>query len=288
MTRYAIFEWYGQPLQSLPVEERHALAMSALGEADVPVCPFRPGLCSKKGGVCSMRAYERDGEEIGPAVGHPVIMCPSRFDQDMVLVEWLSELVGFPLNEVEVAREVPFMRNANTQRHAGKIDLVLAKSSGRLEWIGLEIQAVYFSGMGMQLEFEQLLWSKGSSLPYPVHHRRPDWRSSSAKRLLPQLQVKVPTLVRWQSKMAVAVDRPFFEAIGGPSLNPSHDLDSGDVVWLVPELVNNDLRRWHWEVLTLEASVKKLLSAEQVSRKDFESLLRTRLTPLQSHQSDAQ
>jgi len=28
---------------------------------------------------------------------------------------------------------------------------------------------------------------------------------------MPQLQVKVPTLRRWASKLAVAVDRPFFE-----------------------------------------------------------------------------
>lgn len=60
------------------------------------------------------------------------------------------------------------------------------------------------------------------------------------------------TMRRWGSKLAVAVDRPFFDAIGGPSANPSRDLDAGDVVWLVPKATSTGLQADHWEVLTLE------------------------------------
>ena len=102
---------------------------------------------------------------------------------------------------------------------------------------------------------------------------------------MPQLQVKVPTLRRWASKMAVAVDEPFFESIGGPSPHFSQDLGDGDIIWMVPCLrLGNDLRyvleRGHWEVLTLEASSEKLLAARTIQRAEFETNLRSKLTPL--------
>ena len=162
------------------------------------------------------------------------------------------------------------MRAANTDRPAGKIDLVVARDrSGELTWYGLEIQAVYFSGPGMTSEFQALQDDSQEHLPFPNAIRRPDWRSSSAKRLMPQLQIKVPTLRRWASKIAVAVDRPFFDAVGGTSSLPSQNLTDGDIIWLVPELAPTEsdgyqLCRSHWEVLTLEKSVEKLLAAETV------------------------
>ena len=71
---------------------------------------------------------------------------------------------------------------------------------------------------------------------------------------------------------------PFFEAIGGPSPDPSQDLDDGDVVWLIPR-ISDDYRlvEDHWEVLSLEASSDKLLSADMIKRQEFESALRTKL-----------
>ncbi len=114
--------------------------------------------------------------------------------------------------------------------------------------------------------------------PEPTAVRRPDWRSSSAKRLMPQLQIKGPTLRRWGTKLAVAVDLPFFEAIGGPTDISSQDLNDGDIVWLIPR-INDDYRleEVHWEVLSLEASSDKLLSAKTVRRQEFEHLLRNKL-----------
>ena len=199
---------------------------------------------------------------------------------------WLAEIVGFERDEAMVAREVAFMHGTGTDKPAGKIDLVVARAiDGDLKWYGLEIQAVYFSGKGMSSEFENLRDDDGDGPPFPNAIRRPDWRSSSAKRLMPQLQVKVPTLRRWGSKMAVAVDRPFFNAVGGVSSDYSRDLDDGDVIWLVPELVRGDDGAWrltpgHWEVLTLEATVDKLLAAETVRRGKFEDDLRMKLEPL--------
>ena len=233
-----------------------------------------------------MRRYTQSKEgRLGAPVGGPVIVCPARFDEDRLLVTWLAEIVGFAPADALIAREVPFMLGTKTNKPAGKIDLVVAKTSNEgVQWHGLEIQAVYFSGKGMQSEFDSLLDDTHETPPFPTAVRRPDWRSSSAKRLMPQLQIKAPTLRRWGSKVAVAVDRPFFESIGGPSPNRSHDLNDGDIIWLVPEIVGDGgpyhLSRGHWEVLTLEASTEKLLSASTIRREAFEQFLLSKLKPI--------
>ena len=277
MSRYGIAEWYGHDLLDLSPEQRRDHADAAVNRRERP-CAYRAGACSKTGGVCSMRPYDESDGRIAAAAGPTVVMCPSRFEQDRMLIDWLAEIVGFG-DDAMVAREVPFMVGS-TGKPAGKIDLVIAAEQHGLRWFGLEIQAVYFSGTGMDDEFVRHLRDEGTTPLYPSSVRRPDWRSSSAKRLAPQLQVKVPTLRRWGSKIAVAVDKPFFDSIGGPSDEPVHDLDAGDVIWMVPEAVDGQLVRRHWEVLTLEESSAKLLAATAIPRSDFEQQLRDRLQPL--------
>lgn len=214
-----------------------------------------------------------------------MITCPKRFEEDQLLVRWLSEIVGFKPEETQIAREVPFMLGTKTNKSAGKIDLVVARTSdNNLAWHGLEIQAVYFSGKRMESEFRALR-RRPDQPSFPDAMRSPDWRSSGAKRLMPQLQIKVPTLRRWGAKLAVAVDSPFFESLAGPSSDPSQDLGDGDIIWLVPELSSDadgklKLVRGHWEVLTLEESSHKLQAATTVSRADFENVLRDKLGPL--------
>ena len=227
-----------------------------------------------------MRPYVADGIHIKKPAGTPVIMCPYRFEQNGMLTRWLAKIVGFDPSTAQMAREVPFMVGT-TGRAAGKVDLVIAAEYHELRWYGLEIQAVYFSGPGMESEFQLMRATTGPRPPFPSQNRRPDWRSSSAKRFAPQLQIKVPTMRRWGSKLAVAVDRPFFNAVGGPSDNPSHDLDVGDVIWLVPEATSTGLKTSHSEVLTLEESCEKLLAGSPISRSDFEDQLRDRLYPMQ-------
>ena len=61
-------------------------------------------------------------------------------------------------------------------------------------------------------------------LEFPSDVRCPDWRSSGAKRLMPQLQIKVPTLRRWGAKLAVAVDAPFFASLGARVRSPARIL----------------------------------------------------------------
>ena len=290
MSRYGIGEWYGSPLTAMTVARRQQLAHVALGDDAPPACPFQEGAptCRKSGGVCTLQRYdEGDDGRVEETEDAPVIVCPARFEQDGMLVEWLAEIVGLSPSETMIAREIPFMQSTSTDRPAGKIDLVIGRvGDGELRWYALEIQAVYFSGPGMSSQFEILRDDAASLPPYPDRVRRPDWRSSSAKRLMPQLQIKAPAVRRWQTKIAVAVDRPFFDSIGGPSPESSKDINDGDIIWLVPELGLNDggdsyeLVRGHWEVLTLEASTEKLLAARTISRDAFEAALREKLSPI--------
>ena len=292
MPRYGIAEWYGYDVLRIAPQGRQDLANVALGrDSSLPVCPFQQNRrpCHKRGGVCSLRLYEDAGNGIvQQSASEPLALCPSRFEQDNLLLKWLGEIVGFPEDQISIAREIPFMESLQDNKPAGKIDLIVAKDTNdRLEWYGLEIQAVYFSGKGMGSEFEAMLDNDSLLPPYPSEVRRPDWRSSSAKRLMPQLEVKVPTLRRWGSKVAVAVDKPFFDSIGGPSGNFSQDLGDGDIIWMVPSISRDEdgklaLMRGHWEVLTLEESRSKLLAARTVQRNEFENNLRSRLTPLET------
>ena len=279
---YTLAEWFGEPFTGMSPERRQELAGYALsGRGWKPPCPFKPGNppCSKQGGMCSMRPYRHVDGRVGVPVGDPVIVCPTRFEQEGLIPRWLADIAGF--DDVYVAREVAFMRDPNTGREAGRIDLVVASNAQAADWYGLEVQAVYFSGDRMPAEFEQLATDVEAEPPASIGKRRPDWRSSSAKRLMPQLEIKAPTLRRWGKKVAVALDLPFFEALGGASENPSQDLSEGDIIWLIPRIDENlRLVPHHWEVLTLEDSSDKLIAADPVKMEEFESSLRSKLTRL--------
>ena len=287
--RYGIAEWYGHGLLGLTPSKRARLANHALEGVGSghPACPFQEGQpkCSKKGGVCGLRKYSGSKGRIVAALGNLVVTCPRRFEQEGVVFRWLADILGLDPRSSGLAREVPFMANTRTGKPAGKIDIVIGESKrGGLAWHGLEIQAVYFSGLGMSDDFLTLANDDGDRPRFPGAVRRPDWRSSSAKRLLPQLQIKAPTLRRWAAKMAVCVDSGFFDSIGGPSENPRQDIDSGDIIWMIPDLVETasgsfQLTRGYWEVLTLEESEVKLQSARTVTRAEFEESLRARLGP---------
>lgn len=279
--RYGIAEWYGQPFTDLSPARRSGFASLALGDTrSQPPCPFQEGHppCSRSGGVCSIQRYADDDGRIGSPDGPPVSTCPRRFEESQLLVHWLAEIAGFDGGEAMVAREVPFMRFAEPT-----LNLVLARTAnGWLNWHALDVQSASISGAGMYSQFESLRDDRHARAPFPDADRQPDWASVRATLLL-KTGVKT-RLLRWSQQTAVAVDRPFFDAIGGPSPSFSRDLGDGDIVWLVPEIARTEegfaLARGHWEVLTLEASGEKLLAAETVKREAFEEALRARLKPL--------
>ena len=282
--RFGIGEWYGHSYIDLYQEKRHRFAA---GDS-TRNCPFRigGGACTKKGGVCSFRLYEDAKGEItevqGPEDGLRVL-CPRRFEEDMAIFKWVGETVlGTP--EPEVATEIGFLRAPDSASHVGRIDMVLTNGESdtpAFNWCALEIQAVYFSGRSMAEEFRNILTHQGTRPPFPSHTRRPDYRSSGPKRLMPQLQIKVPTLRRWGKKMAVVVDKHFYNSLG--HMETVNDLSSGDIAWFTVDFKQTSpngpfkLTPDTVHVTTLERATEGLTGGTPVTITEFEQAIRSKL-----------
>jgi hypothetical protein len=184
----------------------------------------------------------------------------------------------------DIATEIGFLRAEDGNTDVGRIDMVLASQeagAGGLSWCALEIQAVYFSGRSMNEEFQSIRKHVGEQPPFPKQIRRPDYRSSGPKRLMPQLQIKVPTLRRWGKKMAVVVDRQFFEALG--RMEEVEDLSNGDIAWFTVDFEEDStgrsfkLVRGDVHVTTLERATEGLTGGTPVTLNEFEKDIRSKL-----------
>ncbi|MBA2391784.1 MAG: hypothetical protein H0V70_03470 [Ktedonobacteraceae bacterium] len=200
------------------------------------LCPFNnkvPSCTKDKAekplGVCSV--YDAD---------KVVITCPIRFRQDWLIAEdaasffFPANLSWTSLTEVRI--------NDKYGRSAGNIDVVLVAydDTGRIVDFGsLEVQAVYISG-NIRRAFEYYMeaptdranmdWSKQRNYP------RPDYLSSSRKRLAPQLIYKGGILHAWDKKQAVAVDNNFFNTL--PRMDEVSQ-EEAEMAWLVYDLELN-------------------------------------------------
>ncbi len=293
-TRYSIGEWYGRDIFRMDPESRRDSAKLEI-ERDAILgkpCPYRPsGFCNKKGGVCTLRLYEQLGSAIVAGKGSPVAVCPSRFFEAGIIHRWVGETILGTPNPI-VLSEIGFLDRLKPEDHVtdeedsnmiGRIDNVLLHPDKRpLEWCALEIQAVYFSGKAMQHEFKMLSKFSGNEFPYPAQHRRPDWRSSGPKRLLPQLQTKTPTIRTWGKKVAVVVDEPFFESLVG--VDRERHLSNAEIVWFV---VGYEPTKTGWNLIPkdvvftkLESSIKALTGGTPLPKEKFEDQLLSKLRVL--------
>jgi hypothetical protein len=287
--RYGIGEWYGRDFSALTVPEMKELVRAQFRELD---CPFRPGKCNKKGGVCSLREFALTERGV-VATGPIVTTCPQRFLQEGRIFEWIGQtLLG--AKEPSVLKELPFLVSERKEPGAdeekvGRIDLVLASQEGALlKWCAVEMQAVYFSGPAMTAEFIAIgkLTEDQKGIPFPVQVRRPDFRSSGPKRLMPQLQIKVPTISRWGKKMAVVVDESFWNSLGKISEVPY--ISNSDIVWFIvkydPIIERSAISAPCFQIklesthkCTLDRAVEGLTGGTPVSLEYFESELKNRL-----------
>lgn len=301
-TRYGIGERYGKSFVRLSPEKRRELArIQTLKKGKRPKinCPFRSASgiqvpCAKPGGVCSLRHYQLDEETrrvSWPTGGDGLLVttCPHRFKQGGLIFNWIGEtLLECP--DPLIVSEVGFLAQegvpiagapeAIEPQDVGRIDSVLVHpSKDPLTWAALEIQAVYFSGPSMSKEFAVLRGPINQMLPLPVAIRRPDYRSSGPKRLMPQLQIKVPTLRRWGKKMAVVVDLGFFSALG--SMGHVCDISNCDIAWFVVDYDESGgefaLKPAYVRMTTLERAVEGLTGGTPVSLSLFEQRIREKL-----------
>jgi hypothetical protein len=197
------------------------------------LCPFGnkvPNCTKDKAenplGVCSVK----DGTNF-------TITCPVRFRQNWIIADdaaayfFPSGALWTSLTEIRL--------NDTYGKSAGNIDVVLVSydTSGRiLDFGALEIQAVYISG-NIRQAFAHYMddphahadmdWSRQRYYP------RPDFLSSSRKRLAPQLIYKGGILNAWRKKTAVALDATFYHTL--PNL-PEVDPHEADIAWMIYDL----------------------------------------------------
>lgn len=169
--------------------------------------------------------------------GETVITCPIRFRQEWVIVNDAADFFFAPGVSWSFVSEVRL--KDVTGKSAGNIDVVLLAhdSAGRIiDYGALEVQAVYISG-NVRKPFEHYMenpaercnmdWRRQPNYP------RPDYLSSSRKRLAPQLIFKGGILNSWKRKMAVALNAGFYNTL--PALAEVDKADA-DIAWFIYDL----------------------------------------------------
>ncbi len=251
-------------------------------------CPFRTDsphpTCTKPGGVCSLQLVSDQMGQIQPVAGDKGLvraLCPYRFHQDNTVFRHIGERLLADPNPRQMG-EVGFLKStgnldSDPGADVGYIDMILASPRAQpylpLRWTPVEMQAVYFSGKEMGIEFRHINETQGA-LSMPQEARRPDYRSSGPKRLMPELQIKVPTLRRWGKKMAVVVDIPFFKSMG--EMRTVEEVSNADIVWFLvdfPRTQHGALRELvvvEELYTTLEAAIEGLTGGVPVSLDEFE------------------
>ncbi len=205
--RFSIGEWYGVPLATLTPDQRRSYAeIQALKKWERPAirCPFQvEKACTKVGGVCTLRLYEEEPESkvVSPAdgvLGALRTTCPLRFEENRAIYRWVGQTIlgcddPLAIGEIGFLETPPVEDVEYEPSDVGRIDKVLiVPNSQPLSWCALEVQAVYFQGKAMRNDFAAIRNELGDGLVLSPVTRRPDYRSSGPKRLMPQLQINVP------------------------------------------------------------------------------------------------
>lgn len=169
--------------------------------------------------------------------GEIAITCPIRFRQNWLIADDAADFFFEPDTTWTTLTEVR-LKDADGLS-AGNIDVVLCaydKSGKVFDFGALEVQAVYISG-NIRNPFERFMenpparasmdWSQEANYP------RPDYLSSSRKRLAPQLIFKGGILHSWGKKTAVALNKGFFATL--PKL-PEVGKKDADIAWMIYDL----------------------------------------------------
>ncbi|HEY0759172.1 MAG TPA: NotI family restriction endonuclease [Acidisarcina sp.] len=191
-------------------------------------CPFRQSACTKQGitdplGTCSLS----DGETA-------TVICPVRFLQGGRLFSDAG-LVAFGRGQRVIAvpefklLEIPATASQKKKK-IGKVDFLLAQLDEHdraVNFAALEVQSVYISGLTTRPAFKHYLRTGELSVE---DRRRPDFRSSAQKRLMPQLALKVPIFRRWGKRFFVAIDSTLFATL--PAMTET-SVGNAEITWLV-------------------------------------------------------
>jgi Restriction endonuclease NotI len=224
------------------------------------LCPYNNIVsnCTKNSiefplGVCSLNHK-----------GKQVIICPIRFREDWTII---SDAASFIFEQKSTWTHVGEVRLQDKHgKSAGNIDYVLVSydEKGRvLDFGSLEVQSVYISG-NLTGPFTAYLenptdFSWTQAFKYP----KPDYLSSSRKRLIPQIIAKGSILKQWNKKQVVALQANFYDTL--PTL-PEFDKSESDFAFLIYDLVS-DKQTNHFTLKLQRIIYTKFVNAlEQIAK----------------------
>lgn len=150
-----------------------------------------------------------------------------------------------------------------------------------IDFASLEVQGVYISG-NLRNPFESYLKKPSKDFEWPLgyNYPKPDYLSSSRKRLIPQMLYKGGVFQFWKKKQTVALQKSFFETL--PSL-PTTPKSRADIAWFLYDLVFDKEQKQNNLVLTetvyteFEPALLRINSPEPGDIADFMNILQTRL-----------
>lgn len=198
----------------------------ARGVRSERLCPFRGSPCTKVRkhdpvGVCSLSQGQQ-----------ATVVCPVRFLQDQRIFRDAGSLAFGSGVEVVAFPEFKLLTVEGTGRNGkdkkiGKVDFLIGQlvNGAIVDFAALEVQAVYSSGGGVEDAFRSFM-DGGAPTDEELGV---DFRSSAQKRLVPQLELKVPVFRRWGKKFFVAIDTTFYAAL--PEFGSVSEGNS-EVTWL--------------------------------------------------------
>lgn len=272
MSKHPLAEVFGFPIDNLSSEaERYRKHRLCPYNNKVPSCT--KDKANDPLGVCTIYA----GKDLA-------ITCPIRFREDWLIAEDAAAFF-FPKNTAWTSLAETRLNDKNGQS-AGNIDLVLVAydNQGRvIDFGALEVQSVYISG-NIRRSFEYYMeepnnrynldWSQEKNYP------RPDYLSSSRKRLVPQLIYKGGILKNWIKKQAVAIHKGFYHIL--PTL-PEVGEEEAEIAWLIYDLERDSVsNRYHLKrfqtVYTLfQPALDKIATPEVGPVEDFLESLQEKL-----------
>ena len=254
---------------------------------DNKLCPFNNIVsnCTKNSiefplGVCSLHHK-----------GKPVIICPLRFREDWSII---SDAAGFIFDKKATWTHVGEVRLKDKHgKSAGNIDYVLVSydDKGRVVDFGsLEVQAVYISGnltgpftAYLEKPSPKFTWTQAFKFP------KPDYLSSSRKRLIPQIIAKGSILKQWKKKQVVALQTSFYNTL--PEL-PEFDRAESDFAFFLYDLVpvkkskTLELKLQRVVYTKFAKALEQIAKFEAGSIKDFTEILQKKLDAKRAGKTD--
>ena len=267
----------GQPLAEVFGFPPDNFSDTAAQSRNSRLCPYNNGSpnCTKVSkenplGVCSVQSG-----------GSAVITCPVRFREDWIIARDAADFFFLPETQWTAMTEVRLRDSQDMP--AGNIDMVLVAHDEEhklLDFGAVEIQSVYISG-NVRQPFDYYMADPAGRYAMQWQGQvRPDFLSSSRKRLAPQLLYKGNIINGWGKKLAVVLDRSFFQTL--PTL-PEVDAETSDMAWLVYDLILDasqkryHLKRYRTVYTTFAAALTRISQSAAGPVEQFVAQLQTRL-----------